>query len=1425
MRGENPVDPTLLRAPWPSPRLRGRTGDSGPAAEVPWRRPLSPMIRRTRPGRAIPRAATTATSSIAGLVVGPPFRWTPIHGLRPPVHPQLLDRRPHRPRQEHPGRPAPAPVGGDHRSASSASSCSTTWTWSASGGSPSRPAPSRSTTRSTARTYELNLIDTPGHVDFHYEVSRSLAACEGAILLVDATQGVQAQTVANAYLAINGDLAIVPALNKIDMQAARPDEIKRGDRARPWGSTRARSWPSAARRALGVPELFRAIIERVPPPPGDPDAPLRALIFDSKFDDYQGVVTYVRVVDGTLRVGQKIRLMAGETEHEVTGPGPVPAPRGRLRRAGGRPGRLRHRQHQAALRRPHRRHDHRRRHRRAEVALPGYQEPMPGRLLRPLPGDAQPVRGPPDGAPEARAERRELHLRARDLRRPRVRLPLRVPGHAPHGDRPAAARAREQPVAGADGAERHLRDRHQARARPCTSPTRPGSPTPARSRSSASRSPGSTSSSPPTRSARSCSSARTAAGRTSRPSTSRRPARSSSYELPLAEMIYDLYDKLKSATRGYGTMDYEVIGYRAGDLCRLDVLVAGAEGRRPLGRRPPRHADRRGRKLVKKLRGEIDRHQFEVAIQAAIGSRVDRPRDDLGPAQERHGQVLRRRHHPEAQAAREAEGGQEADEAGRQRRDLAGSLPLGPRRQRRVTPGESHPHESAPPIAPGPPAPRDPGDRGRAPDGRIPGPALHHHPRPPDVRRRGVHRADGLDGPDAAGQPQGGGLPELRDPVRARAGRGGEGRSAGLPQLRAGRLRRRRRRSNARATGCWCRRASTTPGGRTAGRSPSSSFPGEPSQAYVKRVVGLPGESIQILGGDVYIDGRIARKSLREQRAMRIPVFDNNFVPRDADRNPRWVARRGGPDRHLPSGWRARGTSFVHESDVPGDLRRADGLARLSPLGPGSREIGPVRDFNVYNGGDLRGENPVADLMLEARIAVAARRPGRPDPAPFGRRPIRGLAPGRRPGRRGGPPQRARARDDEARRDAGLIASRVAPLRDAGGVGDRSPADGRPRRRARSSPRSTTTTPRRAPASARARWPWECAGGRWRSATSGSSATCITPAPCPPWPAGRSGSMSPYRLGADEFFVLGDNSPVSNDSRFWAASPVVPGELFVGKPFLVHLPGPGRAAPGLRPLALLDSRSPGNSVHSLGPTPIGSSTSGHGPVPRESPYRSETDCPPPATRHAPRTRGPPPMSRTATTPRPAASSSAATRPDEAQARPREGHRETVEAMVVAFILALLVRGFEAEAFVIPTGSMAPTLMGRHKEVTCPECGHVYAVNASEEVEGVAADRLADRRVHTGICVNCRFQTRLDREPSFKGDRILVMKFPYDLPFLPGASPPRALGRGRLPLPRGARDQLHQAAGRPPRRGAAGLVRRPPHQAARGATRSASSGSR
>jgi signal peptidase I len=151
------------------------------------------------------------------------------------------------------------------------------------------------------------------------------------------------------------------------------------------------------------------------------------------------------------------------------------------------------------------------------------------------------------------------------------------------------------------------------------------------------------------------------------------------------------------------------------------------------------------------------------------------------------------------------------------------------------------------------------------------------------------------------------------------------------------------------------------------------------------------------------------------------------------------------------------------------------------------------------------------------------------------------------------------------------------------------------------------------------------------------------------------------------------------------------------------------------------------------------------------------------------------MARTLTQPSdPPAPGTATSKADRgADARPKESYRETVEAIAIAFILALLVRGFEAEAFVIPTGSMAPTLMGRHKEIVCPQCGYKFTVNASEEVEGVSSSEQArERRVAAGICQNCRYQVLVSQEPSFKGDRILVMKFPYDLPFLPGASGPK-----------------------------------------------------
>ena len=179
------------------------------------------------------------------------------------------------------------------------------------------------------QSYQLNLIDTPGHVDFTYEVSRSLAACEGAILVVDASQGIQAQTLANVYYAMEQNLTIIPVINKIDLPNARPEEVAQSIEE-VLGFPRGEILQVSAREGTGVPQLLQAIIERLPPPKGDPGGPLRALIFDSKYDPYKGVVAYIRVVDGEVRVGERIRLLAYRKDVEALEvgffrPGPVPA--------------------------------------------------------------------------------------------------------------------------------------------------------------------------------------------------------------------------------------------------------------------------------------------------------------------------------------------------------------------------------------------------------------------------------------------------------------------------------------------------------------------------------------------------------------------------------------------------------------------------------------------------------------------------------------------------------------------------------------------------------------------------------------------------------------------------------------------------------------------------------------------------------------------------------------------------------------------------------------------------------------------------------------------------------------------------------------------------------------------------------------------
>ena len=165
-------------------------------------------------------------------------------------------------------------------------------------------------------TYELNLMDTPGHVDFSYEVSRSLAACEGALLVVDASQGVEAQTVANTYLAIDAGLELIPCMNKVDLPGAEPERVA-GEVSELIGEDPDSIRIISGKTGAGVEDVLEELVARVPPPAGDPDAPARALIFDSEFDQYRGVIAYIRVVDGVFKKGEQIRAMAAGTDAEI----------------------------------------------------------------------------------------------------------------------------------------------------------------------------------------------------------------------------------------------------------------------------------------------------------------------------------------------------------------------------------------------------------------------------------------------------------------------------------------------------------------------------------------------------------------------------------------------------------------------------------------------------------------------------------------------------------------------------------------------------------------------------------------------------------------------------------------------------------------------------------------------------------------------------------------------------------------------------------------------------------------------------------------------------------------------------------------------------------------------------------------------------
>ena len=467
--------------------------------------------------------------------------------------------------------------------------------------------------------FELNLIDTPGHVDFHYEVSRSLAACEGALLLVDAFQGVQAQSVANAYAALEANLEIIPVVNKIDLPVTRIDEVL-AEIETMLGLDPADALLVSAKAGIGIDEVFEAIRERVPPPKGQPDKPLGALVFDSKYDSYRGVIIYLRVMEGTIRKGDMIGFMRNGGQHEVLelgqfrpemtqcdqlAPGQVGYLVTRIKELGG----VGVGETVTGATTP------------AQEPLPGYQEPQQMVYCGMYPTQATDFEtlreelqklSLNDSSFTFQPETSEalgfgfrcgflgmLHMEIIQQRlegeagielvqtAPNVTYQvLRRDGEIVRVDNP-----QELPDG---GVIEELRE-PIARANFILPAENIGTIMTL------------------------CEDRRGTYKNTEYLGPQRAQV---IYELPLAEIVYDLHDKLKSATRGYGTLDYDTIGFRDADLVRLDILV---KERRVDALSTIVHrsqAERRGRSLVKRLKQEIAKHQFEIPLQAAIGTRV-----------------------------------------------------------------------------------------------------------------------------------------------------------------------------------------------------------------------------------------------------------------------------------------------------------------------------------------------------------------------------------------------------------------------------------------------------------------------------------------------------------------------------------------------------------------------------------------------------------------------------------------------------------------------------------------------------------------------------------------------------------------------------------------------------------------------------------
>ncbi len=467
------------------------------------------------------------------------------------------------------------------------------------------------------RGHQLNLIDTPGHVDFTYEVSRSLQACEGALLVVDAAQGIEAQTLANAYLALDNELEIVPVANKIDLPQADPDGAA-AELAELLGDVPEHVLRISAKTGVGVEDVLDALVERIPAPRGDVDAPARALIFDSSYDQYRGVVAFVRVVDGRFGTGEPLRAMAQGTSFEAEEVGvmsPARVPVDSL--SAGEVGyvmtglkdvsRLRAGDTLTSRARP------------AADPLPGYQDVKPMVFAGIFPTDS-------DDYPDLRdaLERLKLNdgslfyepetsqalgfgfrcgflgllhmeiVRERLEREFDLDLLITAPTVAYRATKRGGAVVEVHNPAEMPS-DIELVEEPYVKASVIVP--------------------------------------KDYVGQIMELATERRGQFDHmeylsegrvllSYELPLGEIVLDFYDQLKSRTRGYASFDYDMAGFRPGQLARVDILVGGeqVDALSLIVHRDDAYD--RGRQLVERLRKEIPRQFFDVPVQAAIGSRV-----------------------------------------------------------------------------------------------------------------------------------------------------------------------------------------------------------------------------------------------------------------------------------------------------------------------------------------------------------------------------------------------------------------------------------------------------------------------------------------------------------------------------------------------------------------------------------------------------------------------------------------------------------------------------------------------------------------------------------------------------------------------------------------------------------------------------------